>query len=263
MMRVIVCVKQVLDPEMPASSFRVDRERKKVVPPPGTPPLVSAFDENAVEAALRLKDRNGAEVFALSAGRKLSRPVVKKPLSAGADRLFLVEDDSFEDLDGFAAARVLAAAISRIGGCDMVLAGRQGADWDSGVTGPVLAELLGLPCVTVARKIEVDGEKVMVERQVEDAFERVETSLPCLITVGNDLGALRQITLPGINKAKKKPVTEWKAADLEIAAAPAPRCELADLYVPARDTVCRFIEAESDEEAAQKLADVICGDCRF
>lgn len=262
-MRVIVCVKQVLDPEMPVSSFRVDREQKQVVPPPGTPPVVSSFDENAIEAALRLKDKDGVEVLALSVGRKLSRPVVKKALSAGADALYLVEDSGFDDLDGLGTAEVLAAAIKKIGGGDLIITGRQAADWDRGVTGSVLAELLGVACITVARKIETNGGTVRVERVVDDGYEVVEASLPCVVTVTNDLGALRQITLPGIMQSKKKPVFEWKAGDLSLGKLPARRTELVDLFIPVRDTVCQIIEGETPEEAGEKLAEVICNDCKI
>jgi electron transfer flavoprotein beta subunit len=262
-MRVIVCVKQVMDPETPASSFRVDREKREVIPPSGTPPVVSTFDESAIEAALRLKDKNGAEVFSLSIGRKLSRPVVKKALSAGADELFLVEDEVLNDIDSFGAAQVLAESIKKIGDFDIIITGRQAADWDCGITGVALADLLGMPYVTVAQKIEVEAETVMVERVVDDGVEMVETSMPCLITVGNDLGQLRQITLPGINKAKKKPMTVWKASDIGFDKKPVPKLEMADLFIPTVDTVCEFIEAESSEEAAEKLADVISKECQF
>ncbi len=260
-MRVIVCVKQVMDPEAPASSFKVDRENKRVIPPAGTPPVLSPFDENAVEAALRLKDENDAQVIVLSAGGKLSRPVVKKPLSAGADELFLVEGGEFEGMDAFSAARVLAMAIEKIGGFDVALTGRQAADWDEGVTGPFLAEALGVPCVTVARKITVQGDKVIVERVTDDGYEVVETKTPCLVTVSNDLGELRQITMPGIMQAKTKPVTEWKANDLGMGAPPESRIELTDLFAPERDTVCEMIEADGPEEAAQKLAEIIRAGC--
>jgi electron transfer flavoprotein beta subunit len=262
-MRVIVCVKQVMDPEMPVDSFMVDREKKQVIPPPGTPPVVSPFDENAIEAALRLNDKHGAEVFALSIGKKLSKHVVKKSLSAGADELFLVEHDSFEALDSFGAAHVLAKAIRKIGEFDIVLTGRQAADWDNGVTGSVLAELLNIPCITVARKIEVDGDKVRVERVVENGYEVVDTTTPCLVTVSNELGELRQITLPGINKAKKKPVTEWKASDIDMDEPPPLGCDLLDLYIPTRDTVCQMITGETPEETAENLAEIICKDCQF
>lgn len=262
-MRVIVCVKQVMDPEMPVDSFMIDREKKQVIPPPGTPPVVSLFDENAIEAALQLKDEHGAEVFALSIGKKISKPVVKKSLSAGADELFLVEEKTFNDLDSFGAAQVLAAAIKKINGFDIILTGRQAADWDAGIAGAALAEILDVPCVSVARKIEVDGEKVRVERVVDDGYEVVETTVPCLITVGNDFEELRQITLPGINKAKKKPVTEWKADDIGMDMPPAPLCDLVDLEISTRGTVCKIIEGETPEETAASLAEIICQDCQF
>ncbi len=262
-MRVVVCIKQVMDPEMPASSFQVDRENKKVIPPQGTPPVVSTFDENAIEAALRLKDDHAAEVFALSMGKKLSRPVVKKPLSAGADELYLVEGDAFEDLDSFASAEVLAAAIKKIGDVDIVITGRQAADWDSGITGSVLAEILGAACITVARKIEIEGDTVKIERVVDDGYEQVQAATPCVISVTNDLGELRQITMPGIMQAKKKPVTQWKADDIGITEAPVPRSEMVDLFIPTRDTVCQIIEGETPEETAENLAEVICRDCQY
>jgi electron transfer flavoprotein beta subunit len=262
-MKIIVCVKQVLDPEMPVSSFQVDREQKKVVPPPGTPPVVNPFDENAIEAALRLKEIQGAEVVALSVGRKLSRPVLKKALSAGADVLYLVEDSGFDDLDGFVTAQVLAAAISKIGEFDLVITGRQAADWDRGVTGSALAELLGVACITVARKIEVDGRTVRVERVVDDGGEVVEASMPCVVTVTNELGALRQITLPDIMRSKQKPVLEWTAAELGMERPPARRSELQDLFIPVRDTVCKMVEGETPEQAGEKLAEVICNDCNI
>jgi len=262
-MKIIVCVKQVMDPEMPVSSFQVDRAERKVFPPQGIPPVVSTFDENAIEAALRLKDKQGVEVLALSVGRKLSRPVVKKALSAGADALHLVEDSGFDDLDSFGIAEILAAAIKKIGAFDLVITGRQAADWDRGVTGSALAELLGVTCITVARKIEVEGGTVRVERVVDDGYEVVEASMPCVVTVTNDLGALRQITLPGIMQSKKKPVFEWKAGDLSLGKVPARRTELVDLFIPVRDTVCKLIEGETPEQAGEKLAEVICNDCKI
>jgi len=262
-MKIIVCVKQVLDPEMPVSSFRVDREQKKVVPPPGTPPVVSPFDENAIEAALRLKDNQGAEVLALSVGRKLSRPVLKKALSAGADALYLVEDSGFDDLDGFGTAQVLAAAINKIGGFDLVITGRQAADWDRGVAGSALAELLGVACITVARKIEADGGTLTVERVADDGIEVVEASMPCVVTVTNELGSLRQITLPDIMRSKQKPVLEWTAGDLGMERPPPRRTELRDLFIPARDTVCEMVAGETPEQAGEKLAEVICNDCNI
>ena len=151
-MNIIVCVKQVLDPEMPASAFKVDPGTKRVVESQGTPPVLNGFDENAVEAALRIKDAVGANVTALSMGRSFVMDVVKKPLSMGADDLVLLEDDAFHDLDSYATATVLSAAIRKIGDFDLILAGRQASDWDNAQVPLGVAEMLDLPCLTVAQK---------------------------------------------------------------------------------------------------------------
>src|SRR3990172_7560964 len=112
-MNMIVCCKQVIDPEAPPASFKVDTSTNKVVPPPGVPPVISPFDEQAIEAALRIKDAKGGKVTAISLGTKLLRDVVKKPLSMGADELVLLEDDAFAEGDGWSTAYALAMGIKK------------------------------------------------------------------------------------------------------------------------------------------------------
>ena len=133
-MNIIVCAKQVMDPETPASAFRVDQEAKKVVSAQGIPPVVNGFDEQAVEAALRLKDSQGANVTVIAMGDSFVLDVIKKPLSMGCDELILLQDAAFENQpDAFFVASVLAAAIKKIGEYDLILCGRQASDWDMGV----------------------------------------------------------------------------------------------------------------------------------
>jgi electron transfer flavoprotein beta subunit len=254
-MQIVVCVKQVVDPEMPRSAFRVDPKQKRVAPPPGTPPVLSPFDENALEAALRIKDRLSAKVIAVSMGSSLARPVLSRTLAAGADELVLLEDPLFQDLDSFAGAGVLAAAVRKIGGVDIVFTGRQSSDWDSGITGCVMAEELGLPCLTVVSKVEIADGQVRVERVTADGFEIVEAPLPCVITVDSALGELRQVTLQALSAARKKPLRLWRAADLELPPLPPPRCELLDLFVPKREANCEFMGGGTPEAAAAKLAE--------
>src|SRR4030042_6861129 len=134
-MNIIVCCKQVPDPEAPPASFKIDAARNQVVPPPNVPPVISPFDENAVEAALKIKDKQGGKVTVISMGNNLSRDVVKKPLSMGADELILLEDPAFEGGDSWSNAYSLAAAIKTIGKYDIIFFGRQAADWDSGEVG--------------------------------------------------------------------------------------------------------------------------------
>jgi len=253
-MQIVVCVKQVLDPEMPRSAFKIDPEGKRVIPPKGTPPVISPFDENALEAALRIKDRHGANVIVISMGSMLAQAVLRKTLAAGADELILLEDPLFQEADSFASAGILASAIRRIGEVDIIFTGRQAADWDSGITGCVIAEELGIPCVTVARRVEITDGQARVERETEDGFDIVQTSLPCVITADSGLGELRRVSLPDLSAARKKPLRVWKARDLDLHPPPS-RSRLLDLYVPKHETVCEVIEGKTPEEAGAKLAD--------
>lgn len=253
-MRIVVCIKLVLDPEMPYSAFKIDADGKRAIPSPGTPPVISPYDENALEAALRIKDAHGATVIALSLGSRLARPVLNKPLAAGVDELVLIEDPAAIDLDSFASASILAAAISKLGGADLVLTGRQAADWDAGIAGCVIAEELKMPCITVARKVSVQNDMVRAERLLTDGFEIVQAPLPCVITVDSDLGELRQVAMQGLISAKKKPVNAWRLSDLKLESPPPPRCELLELYIPERKRVCEMITGENPEDTAVKLA---------
>jgi len=257
-MNMIVCVKQVIDPEAPPSSFRVDEAAKKVVPPPGVPPVISPFDENAVEAALRIKDAQGGKITVLSMGVNLLREVVKKPLSMGADELILLEDEAFTGGDSWANAQALAMAIKKIGEYDLIFCGRQAADWDDGQVGSGIAEILGLPSVTLARKIEVADGKTRVERVTADGYEVIEVSLPALITVSNELGEARYPTIKGIMAAKKIEPLVWKPADIGLEpariGAVGRKTNLEKLYQPVHEGECELIEGESPEEAGVNLA---------
>lgn len=258
-MNMIVCCKQVLDPEAPPASFKIDAGSNKVVPPADVPPVISPFDENAVEAALRIKDHQGGKITILSMGNNLVRDVVKKPLSMGADELVLLEDPAFEGGDSWSTAQALAAAIKKIGEFDLIFCGRQAADWDAGQVGSGIAEILGIPSVTLAKKVEVADGKAKIERVVTDGYQVVEVTLPALVTVSNELGEARYATLKGIMAAAKKQPTTWKPADIGIDAAQigdsGRRSKLVKLFQPVREGKCDFVEADSPAEAGTKLAD--------
>ncbi|GAH08042.1 unnamed protein product, partial [marine sediment metagenome] len=113
-MHTIVCVKQVLDPEIPPAKFKIDPETKKVIPPPGVPPVISLFDERAVEVACRLKDKHGGAITVISMGSEKASDVVKHAISMGADEGFVLQDEAFESLDSFGIAYVLGKAIQKI-----------------------------------------------------------------------------------------------------------------------------------------------------
>lgn len=254
-LNIIVCVKQVVDPEMPASAFKIDSDTKRVVESQSTPPVLNGFDENAVEAALRIKDAVGAHITALSMGASFAMDVVKKPLSMGADELVLLHDDAFDGLDSFATAMVLSVGIEKIGEYDLILAGRQASDWDNAHVPFGIAEFLDLPCLTVAQKVEVDGGRITVQQTIPDGYRELEADLPALVTVTNELGEPRYATLRGIMAAGRKTPTVWTAADLGIAPPSlAPRVVVTDLYVPETERSVEIIEGDDDADAGRNLA---------
>ena len=251
-----VLAKQVIDPEMPAAAFQIDSSVKQVVPPANIPPVVNGFDENAVEAALQIKDSQEATVTVISAGSSFALDVMKKPLSMGADELVLLQDDLFNNtIDSFQTAFLLSEAIKKLGGFDLIICGRQASDWDNAQVPLGVAELLGLACVSLGKKVSIDGDKVVVERLIPDGFEVVHAPMPSLVTVSNELGQPRYPTLRGIMAATRKLPTIWSADDLGISSDMLePRVTLHDLFIPERDQVCEMIEGDNEEEAARNLA---------
>ena len=257
-MNMIVCVKQVIDPEAPPASFKIDAATNSVVPPAGVPPVISPFDEQAVEAALRIKDAQGGKITVISLGTGLLRDVVKKPLSMGADELILLEDPAFDGGDSWSTAAALAAAIKKVGEFDVIFCGRQAADWDSGQVGSGIAEILGLPSVTLAKKVDISNSKATVERVIPDGYEVIEVGLPALITVSNELGEPRYATIKGIMSAKRKEPIIWAPADLEIdtaqIGAAGRRVKMLRLFQPVREGACEIIEGEDEADAGVNLA---------
>jgi electron transfer flavoprotein beta subunit len=257
-MNMIVCIKQVIDPEAPPASFKIDPSSNKVIPPAGVSPVVDQYAEYAVEAALKIKDASGGKITALSLGSNQLRDIVKKPLAMGADELILLEDEAFDDGDSWSTAYALAIAIKKIGEYDIIFCGREASDWNAGQVGSGIAEILGLPVVTLAEKIEIADGKAKVQRSTDDGYEVLEVSLPCLITASNEIGEPRYPTIKGIMAAKKKELVVWKPADIGVdpvqIGAQGRRTKLLKLFQPVREGKCEIIEGESPEEAAGGLA---------
>ncbi|MFQ5879839.1 MAG: electron transfer flavoprotein subunit beta/FixA family protein [Dehalococcoidia bacterium] len=258
-MNIIVCVKQVPDPETPISQFKVDEAAKKVLPVQGIPPVISQFDALAVEAALRVRDTLGeAKITVISLGPDSARDVIKHSLAMGADEGVLLSDPAFENGDSYTTALILTAAIKKLSEYDLILCGRQATDWDFGLVGPGIAELLGIPSITITRDVRVENGRVVAERVLLDGFEVVEAALPSLVTISNELGEPRYPQLRQIMTAARKQVPTWTAADLglepsQMGAAGA-HLVLERLYVPQVESQCEFIEGETPEEMAERLA---------
>ena len=257
-MHLIVCVKEIPDPETPVSAFAIDPVAMRAISAKDKPPVTSPFDEQAVEAALRIKDAHGGKVTVISMGAPSAGKILKHALSMGADEAILLNDSLFENSDSFSTAYVLSQAIKKIGQFDFIFCGRQAGDFDAGQVGSGVAELLGIPSVTVAKKIEVKDGKARVERVLPDGYEVVEVSLPALITVSNELGQPRYASLKGIMAAAKKKVTLWNAAEIGADAskvgAVGARTKMLKLFIPVREGKCEIITGENEGEAAINLA---------
>jgi electron transfer flavoprotein beta subunit len=257
-MNIIVCIKQIIDPEAPSAKFKIDYSKNKVIPPQGLSPVISPFDEQALEAALRIKDTQECKVKAISLGLNLMRNVVKKALSMGADELILLEDEAFSGGDSWSTANALANGIKKTGDYDLILCGRQAADWDAGQVGSGIAEILGLPSVTLAKKIEINDGKARVERVTPDGYEVIEVSMPALITVSNELGEPRMPDVKGIMAAAKKQPIAWKPSDLGLSESQpgysGRRTKLIKLFQPIHEGKCEIVEGDTPEEAGINLA---------
>jgi electron transfer flavoprotein beta subunit len=254
---IIVCAKQIPDPEAPLADVSVDGETMEVIV--DAPQVISPFDENALEAALRLQEEVGGKVTVLSLGRKLSDTVLRKSLAAGADDLILLQDDRFEKLDSHSTAAALADAIRKIGEYDLVLTGRQAGDWDFGQVGLIVGEMLELPCIGLAREIKVEDGSVLVKKNIPGGYEQVKAAMPALITVSNEVGELRYISRTRMMKMLKSRVSipSWSAEDFISSPEDLSQLELVALSSPpdmSRD--CTFLDGATPDEKAEKLADV-------
>ena len=150
---------------------------------------------------------------------------------------------------------VLAATVKKLDPADLIICGRQAVDWDMGVVGSTLAEILDLPCVTIAKAVEIKGGHAVVERVLLDGFETVEAPTPCVVTVSNELGEPRYPKMRDMMRASRKEILTWQAADIGMDADQlAGRIKLERLYQPKTDIECEFIDGASPQEKAEKLA---------
>ncbi len=258
-MNIIVCVKQVLDPEIPPAKFQIDPETKQVIPPPGVPPVISVYDERAVEAACRLKDQRQGKITVISMGSEQAADVVKHTITMGADEGFVLSDEAFANLDSFGTAYVLGKAIEKIGEYDLVLCGRQAADWGAGQVGSILAEILDIPVVTRASDIQAEDKTLRVKRIVNDGLEVLEAPMPSLVTVSSEIGLPRLPDGVRLMMARRKQIPAWNAQD--IGAEPSQldkdkaHTEITGLSVLTRKTECEIISEATPSEAAVTLAE--------
>ena len=262
-MNIIACVKQVPYPDIPVSAYGVDGEANRITLPDGVPLVISPYDENAVEAALQLKDEVGGRLTVVSLATRPAEGLMrdlKQTLAMGSDEAILLDDPAFRGGDSWSTAYSLAMAIEKVGEYDLVLCGLQAADWDGGQVGLGIAEILDLPAATYVTKVEPGEGRVRARCVIEDGHELLELPTPCLLTVAGDEGLAPRIApLPGIVRARKRKIPVWSTSDLNgdvsMVGAAGARTSLEGLALPSFEGVCEFIEGEDSKQAAAMLTE--------
>jgi len=253
MVRILVCVKQALD----VSQLKVDEATRKLITV-DAPKKISDFDKNALEEAIRIKEKHGGEVYTVTVGPEDAKTTLREALAMGADKAYLISDEIFENSDTLATSYILAEAIKNIGDFDLILCGEASIDSFSAQVGPRLAERLGVPLITYARKLNLEGEAVTAERGLEDRSETVKAKLPALVTVTSEINEPRIPSLMAIMRASKKEIVVWKAADLNIPAEKVGEVgsavQVLDVLAPKMERKKIVIKGETAMETAEKLA---------
>ncbi|MDD5449602.1 MAG: electron transfer flavoprotein subunit beta/FixA family protein [Candidatus Omnitrophica bacterium] len=210
-MKIIVCIKQVPN----SADVKIDPKTNTLIRE-GVESVINPFDTYAIEEAVRLKERFAGTITIITMGPPQAEAALREALSLGCDEAILISDRAFAGSDTWATSYTLSSAIKKIGSYDLILCGKQASDGDTAQVGPGVATHLDIPQVTYVKKIEeINGEKARVERLVEDGYEIVEVSLPCLFTVVKEINVPRLPSLKGKIKAKAAKVAVWNAASLE------------------------------------------------
>lgn len=208
-MKVIVCIKQVPDTKG-GVQFNPDGTLNRAA----MLTIMNPDDKAGLEAALRLKDQYGAEVTVLTMGLPKAEEVLREAMAMGADKGILVTDRVLGGADTWATSTTIAGALRNLD-YDLIITGRQAIDGDTAQVGPQISEHLGIPVISYAQAIKIDGDSVIVERQFEDRYHVLKAKMPCLITALAELNEPRYMTPGGIFDAWDKEITVWGRADLK------------------------------------------------
>ncbi len=211
-MKIVVCIKQVPD----TKNVRIDPDTHTLVRQ-GVESIVNPFDLFAVEAALRLKDRHGAQVTAITMGPPQAEEALREVMGRGVDEAVLLSDRAFAGADTWATSKALAAAIRKIGDVSLILCGKQAIDGDTAQVGPELATLLDIPYATFVKELELDGsDRLKIVRRTDEGTEVWRLPLPALITVLREVGDPRVPSLKHKMRAKKATIPVWGLQDVGL-----------------------------------------------
>lgn len=256
-MHIVVCLKQVLDPEITPKYFKIDPDTNR--PENSDTDLVlDSFAENALELAIQLRDKvPGATFTALCLGDEESEEVLRRALAFTANAAVRVWDEEWENLDGQAVGHILAQTIKSLGGAQLVLTGYQASDIEEGLVGPVMAEELGIPCVTLVSELEVEENSAKATVEVEGGYAVVSVPTPAVFTIiSSETNVPRLPKVKDIRLARSKPIGLLESEDLNL---DRERCQpgvkLERAYVLNREVACEVLPGDDGAELASELAD--------
>ncbi|MEQ1830344.1 MAG: electron transfer flavoprotein subunit beta/FixA family protein [Pirellula sp.] len=260
-MNILVCLKQILDPEMPSRDFRIDPAGRDA--DRGAAGLVmNIFCANALETALQFRDQHGGTITVITYGAPSAEEILRKALALRVDRAVLIRNDVLQRLNPWCVARVISAAVRKLGDFDLILTGRESGDWGDGQTGGFLAEELGRPCISLADELKAQGSDpalVRIRRQTDQGWEAIEAHAPLVITVTNHEHNVPRIAKTrDVMQAFRQPLTTWSLSDIGVDAqsiADDLDCsEVVDLAIPIKQTHCEWITGDSLEERISLFA---------
>ncbi len=254
-MDILVCIKQVPD----TTDVKMDPASNTLVRD-GLPNIVNPFDKHALEAAVQLKEAHGGTVTALCMGPDQAKKALKECISVGATKAVLISDPAFAGSDTYTTSYILANAIKKLGNFDLIICGKQAIDSETAQVGPALAQQLGIAQLTYAAKIQVDGGKVVVNRETDDGYEVVEAQLPALCTVTKTINEPRFASVKGKMEANKAKIDVLTPADLP-GIDPAKLglkgslAKVTKTFVPAKKESGVMIKEATGQDAARKLVE--------
>ena len=256
MPRIIVCLKYAID----VSQIKVDPVARKLLTA-DAPRKINDFDKNALEEAIRIKEKHGGEVIALTVSTEDASSALREALAMGVDRVFLVKDLSLQNSDALITSYILAEAVRKVGSFDRIICGEASIDSYSAQVGPRLAEILGIPVVTYARKLSLEGGVLVAERSLEDQLALVKVKMPTLVTVTKEINVPRVSTLMDVIRASKKELITWSLSDLGVSSEKVGTAvQILDVSAPKVERKKVKIEGETPKEIAEKLVKVLIQD---
>jgi len=261
-MKIVVCIKQVPD----TNDVKIDPKTNTLVRE-GVAAVVNPFDMYAIEEALRIRDRVGGTVTALTMGPPQAEAVLREAISMGANDGILLSDRAFAGSDTWATSYTLAQAIRKIGDADLVLFGKQASDGDTAQVGPGVATHLDIPQITYVRKIEeVSDRQIVAERMLEEGYETIRSGFPCVLTVVKEIAEPRLPSLKGKMSAKKAVLTVWKAVDIDadpaLCGLNGSPTKVMRIFTPTARAGGQMIEGEPEEAVAvlvERIKDAVLG----